>query len=250
MDEPTQLEQSPPIPRTQQKSGRRRYTMFMAIMGVVFITAVYATIHTPGWYELPVILPPERQAVRNNLVAAEQAFTESLLAGTPFIYHLFDEDVNRWISMRREIYPLLDELVPPELGDPLVFFHAGSITLAGKYKLGGVDYIVSLDMMVRMEGGEIVLRAGALRCGSMRLPLGIIDKALSRKVDKSRDRVWPGSPPIRGDLKSGLRLDAVARWKNGGMEYRVRDIKIQSGKLDLDIEPLARQSRTHRSSQS
>jgi len=44
--------------------------------------------------------------VRNNLVAAEQAFTEELRsAGRPFIYQLRQDDVNQWIAMRREIYP-------------------------------------------------------------------------------------------------------------------------------------------------
>ena len=249
MEGQPETSKSSPIAGVARKKGPRRLKVWLGAAGLLAVTTCYALLHTPVWYVLPVILPANRQAVRNNLVAAEQAFTENLLAGQPFIYHLFDEDLNRWISMRREISPLLDELVPPELKDPLVYFHDGAITLAGRFKLAGAECVFSLDISASLIDGKILLRAKALRCGSVRLPLALLDNALTRKIDKPRDRVWPGSPPMRGDLRSGVRLDDVASWKNGGMEYRVRDVDVRAGQLNFSIEPLGRQRRTNRSSQ-
>ncbi len=215
-----------------------------AVAAVVALTAAYALLRTPAWYAPPVIAVDERQLVRNNLVAAEQAMTENLLASNgPFTYHLFQDDLNRWISMRKEIYPLIDELAPPQLADPFVLFDDGVVTVAGRYRAGAMNVLLSIDIDVRFENDELVLRARRIRCGSVGLSLNFEGLPLAKPIDRAREQTWPGSPTITGDFVHGVHIGSQAWWKNGGMEYRVRGVAVKPGQIDIDIEPLGRHNR-------
>jgi hypothetical protein len=211
----------------------------LSALGGVTAACLFGLVRTPGWYDPPVVAAADRQHVRNNLIAAEQAFTESLRANPrTFTYRIFQDDLNRWISMRREIYPLIDELAPPQLRDPFVRFGDGTITIAGRCEAGGVDVVLSIDLIPSIEDDALLIRADALRCGSLRSPWGLDDIGLDSTVDRDREDTWPGSPRIWGDLVDGLRLESHAWWKNGGIEYRVLDVWVEPGTLNLEIEPL------------
>lgn len=215
-----------------------------ALALAVAVMAAYALLRTPGWYAPPIIAVDDRQLVRNNLVAAEQAMTENLIASSgPFTYHLYQDDLNRWISMRKEIYPLIDELAPPQLAEPFVLFDEGGVTLAGRYRAGVADVVISIDIEVLFEHDEIVLRARRIRCGSVGLSLNFEGLPLSRPVHREPEQTWPGSPSMTGDFVHGLRIGSQAWWKNGGMEYRVRGVKVKPGQIDIDIEPMGRHHR-------
>jgi hypothetical protein len=215
----------------------------VAALGIVGVVAgvLAAALATPRWYQPPVIAPEERQQVRNSLVAAEQTFTESLRAAHgPFTYRLMQDDLNRWITMRREIYPLLDELTPPEWQEPFVAFRRGTIRVGGRYRLGAKNVVVSMDIVLSMETDSLVLRATALRCGTVRVPVDAGGIGLGQKIERRREQAWPGSPAISGDLASGLKLETRAWWKNGGIDYRVLDVRVEPGVLSITIEPLGR----------
>lgn len=229
------------LPSWFRRSAWRTYgaLVLLATLGV-FAAGAFALLRTPTWYAPPAIATDQRQRVRNSLVEAEQRFTESLRAYQPFVYHLYAEDVNRWIAMRREIYPLLDSLTPPDLGEPFVVFDNGEITVAGRYKLGGVHVIVSLDFAVGFRDGAIEVRALATRCGSARVPLDMSRLGMDRAVSHAEGKLWPGSPRISGDLVTGLRVDDEGWWKNGGIAYRVTDLRVEPGRIRLTVQPLGR----------
>lgn len=219
------------------------------VAAVILTAFSYLFLATPSWYRPPMIAPEQRQQVRNNLVAAEQAFTESLRAGKgAFVYHVHQDDLNRWIAMRREIYPLLDQLTPPEIGDPFVLFTEGRIRVAGHYRDGLFGSVLSLDVTAKIEGKDLILRATSAHVGRFRIPLGLLaGSGLTQPIEEDEEDAWPGSPPIWGDLVSGLHLGGQARWKNGGIVYRVVEVQVHRGRLDLTVEPLGHQeSREHR----
>jgi hypothetical protein len=236
-----------------KKWTRRRILLtIMIACGAGVIVFLFLLLHDPSWYEPPVIPPSEQQQVRNNLVAAEQAFTESLRAGGAFVYHIYQDDVNRWLAMRREIYPLLDDLAPPELADPFVLFEAGQITIAGRYRSGSLDAVISIDLAVAMHADALSLTVTAARLGSVRMPLSIADKlGLAEPVERSPDETWPGSPRIWGSLVAGLNVGSDAWWKNGGVVYRVLDASVARGEITITVEPRGRQETgRHRKHQS
>lgn len=228
-----------------------RILLFAAVAaGTVLAAFSYALMHTPRWYTPPVVAPHARQAVRNNLLSAEQAFTENLMAGGPFTYHLFAEDINRWIAARKEIYPLIDDLVPPLLEDPVVEFDNSRITVGGRYRIRDLSVVISIDITARIEQDSIVLKANAVKCGSVRMPLAFGRVGLDLSIDRPENRTWPGSPRMWGSFLTGFHVGTRAWWKNGGIDYQITGLAVEPGTLNLDVMPLGRHVRTRQNSHS
>ncbi len=224
---------------TDPNPKRRRVVRFgAAALMLLLVVAVYTLLHTPDWYRPPVIDPGDRQVVRDNLVRAERQFTESLLAGEAFEYHIFQDVVNQWVTARHEIFPLIDEIAPPVLADPFILFRKGSMTLAGRHRVLGIDAIVSIDIQTTWEDDAIVLRATAVRCGSLSLSPDHAGLGLDHQINYETGTLWPGSPEMAGDFISGFRIGAEGWWKNGGVDYRVTGLHLGDGRLDLHVRPL------------
>lgn len=232
-------------PRLASRFGPRKRgpRILLAVVGLIilaiFLTG-WALVQTPGWYRPPTIPLESQQNVRNSLIAAEQAFTQNVAAGHAFVYHLYQEDLNRWLAMRREIYPRVDELFPTGISDPFVVISPEGVTLAIRYQTPWRSTVVSMEFDVGFRDDAIVLAAKAVRCGKVRLPTNLEALKLDRKIVLDRNGAWPGSPQMQGDLLNGLRLNSRSRWKNGGVEYRVTNLSLLPGRIDFSIEPLGR----------
>ncbi len=222
----------------------QRYPRHLVAAAAAAVLAIplYLLLATPSWYQPPPVAPEQRQQVRNNLIAAEQAFTEQLRAGAPFVYHVHQDDLNQWIAMRREIYPLFEQITPPAIRDPFILFEQGYIRIAGRHRERLLGSVFSLDITAALEGDGLVLRADSARMGRLRIPFGLLTGSeLTQPIEYEEEEAWPGSPRIGGDLLSGLHVGAKARWKNGGVTYRVVEVQVYPGRLDLTVEPLGRQ---------
>ena len=229
---------------TDEKKPARRTLRKVALWCIVVPLGViaagsFALLRTPRWYRPPQVPAESRQQVRNSLINSEQEFTEKLRQNKPFVYHLYQDDVNNWIAMRREIYPLIDDLAPPVLADPLVIFDDDTITIAGKFA-SKVDLILSLDLDARFANDGLQFKAVSARCGSMRIPVDLRRLGIDGPADCRPEQLWPGSPEITGNLIDGILVGAEAWWKNGGIDYRVTDFQARPGELVLSVEPLGR----------
>lgn len=224
--------------------------MGAAAVAVLTLAMAAVMLRAPAWYQPPIVPTAQRQQVRNNLVDAEQAFTESIRAEAGiFVYHVYQDDLNRWLAMRREIHPVLEQLTPSLLSDPFVRFDAGRIIISGRLRdwLGAV---VSVEIEPRCDERWLILQASTVRLGRLRFPMRWMSGLKTdHPIQKDADAAWPGSPPINGSLADGLKLGRDAWWKNGGLAYRVLDVRVGFGQLDLTIEPLGHQDPQERKAQ-
>lgn len=242
-------------PIRAKRHRRRTWKRIAAVVGGSLLLCLgallFTTLRTPGWYDPPVVAEADHQRVRNSLVDAEQAFTEGLRSWTePFEYHVYQADVNRWLAIRNRISPELDQFIPIGFSDPFIRFEPSRITLAGRFDTALGSVVLSIDLAITMDDGAIVLRADGLRCGSMPAPVEPSDLGLDREIDREPEETWPGSPAISGNLASGLRIGTDAWWKNGGMSYRVLDVRLEPGVLTLEIQPRGPRGGSARSRQS
>ena len=221
----------------------------LGVLVLVLVVVAFVALRTPAWYQPPIVPVEEQQRVRNHLIQAEQAFTKSLLAGEPFIYHIYQDDLNRWLAMRKEIYPRVDELIASVLTDLFAIIEPGNITLAGRLAIGRLGGIVSIDIEPAFRNQKIILTAKAIRHGSLPLPLSLDELGLRRHVDLSENRAWPGSPRMHGSFLTGFEIEPNAWWRNGGIDYLVTDLAVREGRLDLTIQPLGRHARKQRNIQ-
>lgn len=235
----------------RKKPRRRWLRVLLGIFGVgalCLLLAAWALVRTPGWYA-PQQMPTDRkvrQTIRNRLVEAEQAFTHELLSGKPFKYHIYEKYVNEWLGMRYDLYPHIDDVVPPVVRDPFVSIGEGRVRLAATYDVANRDVVVSADFAPTFENDEIVLRFDGMRCGSFPLPNVLETFHLDRDIDLDRNDAWPGSPTMTGSLANGIRIGALGWWRNGGVDYEVTDVEVGDGVLTLSITPLKRQSNRKR----
>lgn len=229
---------------------KRVVVVALAILAGGFFALTFLMLRTPDWYAPPTIADADRQNVRDSLIAAEQAFTKALREETgPFTYHIYQDDLNRWIAMRSDIYPLAAELTPPQLEQPFIDFDEGRITVGGRIATGPTSMVVSLRVTPVFENGAIVLKSDGWRCGSAPLPEAFLGSSWIRPVQRDPGAAWPGSPRMSGDLKNGVRIDSNAWWKNGGVDYRVVDLAVAPGVLNLRVEPLGPHFTTARNNQ-
>jgi hypothetical protein len=233
-----------PIDLKRYRLSWRSLAGWAGLATLAIVTAgLYAVLRTPTWYRPPLVPPEQRQQVRNSLINAEQSFTELLRQNKTFVYHIYQEDVNRWIAMRREIYPLIDELTPPVLEDPQVIFDDDMVTIAGRYR-STMNLIVSLDIETEFKNGQLVFKAHSARCGSVRAPIDLRRLRVDGRADSLEGGLWPGSPRITGNLIDGIFVDAHAWWKNGGIDYQVLEFSALPGELVLKVQPLGRHFRS------
>jgi hypothetical protein len=204
----------------------------------LLILLFWLALRDPGWYQPMRVPEEESQQVRDELHEAAQQFSDALMTTGRFQIHLRDSQINRWIAMRKEIYPLIDKEIPPHWVEPTVNFLDGVIRLAVRHKDGTSDIVVSVDLAVGMEEDTIALRLAGARIGSLRVPLTFLSGRLKKPIRIDGDKAWSGSPAMRGELLGGLHVDALAVWPNGEREYRVHDVRVEPGRLHLEIESL------------
>lgn len=231
-----------------KSASRRRRWIVAAGLPLTALALLFGlALRTPGWYADAAGSVRDPQAVREDVRVSAQNFSDALLGSEPFTVHLRESQVNAWVALRGEIYPALEGALPPKWGVPMVRFADGCIRVAAVYRGGPAELVVSIDLRVAIEADDLVLQAVALRCGGMRLPVGVADTALSRAIDLPAGKAWRGSPAMLGALRGGLRIGRRAVWPNGDRAYEVEAISAASGRLNLLIRPLGPAHRGRRS---
>ncbi len=227
-----------PVRRGSAPRTARRFLTIglpLAAAAVALITA--AALRTPGWYRPPVVPSDERQSVRDDLKNAAQQFSDALMTEGAFDVHLSAAQINRWMAMRREIYPRIDRELPLGWTDPFLRLEPGLIRLAMR-SVGRTACIASLDLAVTLDAETICLKVVAVRIGSLRVPLGLLSEWLSSPIDLAEGRAWSGSPAMRGDLAAGLRIDRRAVWPNGDRDYVVERLEIDRAAIHFGVRSL------------
>lgn len=223
--------------RRQLKKSTIRTAAVVTPFAAVLLAAILA-LWRPGWYRSQPSAGVDAQAVRNDLSASAQSFSDALMQTGEFEVHLRQEQVNGWIARRAEIYPMIEREIPPHWQAPMIAFRGGLIRLAATFDGAGPAVVLSVDLGVSIEGDDIVLRADACRVGALRVPQWLVRDKLSRAVKIGEGKAWRGSPEIHGNLRDGLHVGTRAVWPNGERLYDVLDVTARAGELTFKIDSL------------
>lgn len=223
----------------------RRHSRKSTIWAAAFVTpfaavllAAILALWRPGWYRSQPKAGVDAQAVRNDLSASAQSFSDALMQTGEFEVHLRQKQVNGWIARRAEIYPMIEREIPPHWQMPVISFRDGAIRLAATYNGAGPDVVLSVDLAVSVVGDDIVLKADESRVGALRVPLWFVRDKLAHPVDIAEGKAWRGSPRIHGNLRDGLHVGTRAVWPNGERLYDVLAVTAQPGELTFRIDSL------------
>jgi hypothetical protein len=237
----------------------------------------FAATSRPSWYQPVTVRPEEYAILRNQVPNFCNDIGIYLKAGQPFRITLPQEEINRWLAARGEIWPGLRDVLPSYIVDPVVSFQPGRIVLAARYDQSGLSSVLSLAVNLRLEAGgdEIHVEVGSLRAGYLPVPRALVDglarKILVRQTGKHLDPLARCLSPQTGEyLLAGdplesraidrvpsagmsgeiwqFRLPTRSRWPNGGFPYSIAALRVEQGTLTIDVVPTPRQARRSRRS--
>lgn len=206
--------------------------------------------HIPGWYH-PAQIPREDNAiqrVKNDLVRTQEVLSEWLVnVDEPFQHRFTAEQINAWLAIREDIWPLAREWLPPEFSDPCIYMDEQDLRLAVTYRKGDLRTVLTLSLEAHADEDGIHLRIREISAGSLTIPRSWIERELAR-LDDGR---WPAGTllPYQSDDRPLPKLTELHEgaefpnaWESWNVKRRFRIIGLQfePSAMVVTIEPLPR----------
>ncbi len=224
----------------------------LPVLGMaVAITLWMMFQRVPAWYR-PMAIAPGDQRVKDDLSFASQRFSDMLVAmDRPFEYRLTQDQVNAWLAVREDIWPLSREWLPPELSDPFLRFDEQGVTLAVTWTGDGFSSVISARLSLQPAPGGISVRLVGVDAGALPVPEEWVRDALV-KADRSG---WPAGEKLKhqrsdtplprlANLPEGAVFPNAWVWWNGSVPFLVRDVRFEPGAVVATFERLPAQPDT------
>jgi hypothetical protein len=223
-------------------------------LGAFLLTAWLTFQHVPDWYRPVALAPDQVKAAQDDLIEtfygeSGRSFNQILAhAAGPFQYRLAQDQLNRWLAVREEVWPLSRKWLPSSLTDPVIVLEKGAVRIAATYRgAGGLQTVVSAR--INLSGGpdRVHVQLADVSGGSLPIPGSWLKEALAA-VDR---RAWPAGrsshlqyrneplPPL-SNLPDGIDLPNTWRWKvyDGDIPFAITDVKVEPGAMTLTVQRL------------
>lgn len=162
-----------------------------------------------------------------DLVALYDDISEALNRGQTAVIEVTEQQLNRWIRSRGEIWPDFDR----ELGDfrdPQIRLLAGNqIAFAASYNVKGWPTIPTVRLALDVDE-RIVCRLHDLQIGRLSVPASWVWPII-------RERIESSSLHRVGIDENGLNIFNEWVWDNGEVPYRVSAISVAEGQARIEL---------------
>jgi len=200
-----------------------------AALTVLLIIVGCAATCRPGWYE-PAAVDYERlRQDKVDLLQLQDDISAALNAGQTIEFTLAEDQVNRWITARGELWPDIGLDLGP-LRDPVVHFAGGQIRLGATLSAAGFRPVLAVACRGAASADNVRIELTGMRIGVLPIPAGAFNDTLAASLKHSR---LPATLPEAGVIL--LRNDFV--WPNGKRRCRVATLEIGDGTVRVVIEP-------------
>lgn len=209
-------------------SRLRRYLVrsFITTLTLLFLGSCAATCR-PATYRPHAIdyarLPADKQSLADML----QSVADRLNTNQPAEIVLDQEQVNRWIAARYELWPAeqLPEL--PAVESPQVrFLGDGKVEVAALASSGGLRAVVTLTARVRLDENGVHLAPDSARIGALPAPIFWLGRSIRA-----------GGPIQRAG--SEIEFDKFGSWPNGRRPFEIVTLEISDGRARVVLKPTA-----------
>jgi hypothetical protein len=196
----------------------------MALGGV----GVAATCR-PAWY-VPVPIDYNRlHDDKRDLADLLDRIGAALNSGRSARFELRQDQANRWLAARDEIWPEAAGDFS-SFRDFAVFFLDDQVRVAGRFERGRIHTLVSLSGRVRVSDDDVQIACQRVQLGALPVPAGWLARALSANA-----RTSDGGFELRDGVVS-FRNTLV--WPNGKRRCRLREFTVREGLITVELEPL------------
>lgn len=233
------MEVRPPLQKRRDPTTgappRKRLRLILTICASALFCAVGIFIFglhcRPNWYIPRSIDYGTLEDDKRAQVQLENRVSAALSAGQSVELTLTQDQLNRWIAARGELWPgKLPSLEPFE--HPMIVLEEGNrIRVAASAVYAGVRAVISLTFRVELTEGEVVIAADSLHAGALPIPTGVFAKNLRNRMERAPTQVleFDGERLV-------LRNEWV--WPNGKRLFRAAALWTADGALRITLEPL------------
>lgn len=218
------------------KSSVRRWLKIGAIAGagllllaVAGLFALYrATQHVPEFYRKAIQADPATLAAASDQMLRRATALASDVKKPGRWQALFTADeINGWLAV--DLVKNHGASLPPAIRDPRVHIEPDRLTLACRFRQGGLESVLSLIVEVHLaESNRIALRIRKVRAGALPLPLGDVLGELSEAARRAEYPIeWRQSG---GDPVALIPVQAVDQ----RAAVRIEKLVIRQGEIYLE----------------
>lgn len=220
---------TPGRPRAARR-WRRVLLIGAGLVPVLLLGAFLALTFRPAWYQPGAVDRGRLLADKTALAQLQDDISAALNAGRTARFRLDEAQLNRWLTARGELWPELGA-DPEGIGQPVVRLADGVIQIAALARVRGAEGVVELAGRVEPAAEGIVIRCEHVHLGAVPIPrdwvLGQVSRRLARAAD-TKLTVADGA----------LRLANEWVWPNGKRRFRVAELVVAAGAVEVALEPL------------
>lgn len=215
-------------------AGRFRWsTVTIGAAGALIlalISAIFASILRPSWY-LPIAIDySQLEADKRDLVSWYDRISGALNAGRSIEVQIDQDQLNRWVASREEMWPDL-ALRIKGAEDPLLRLRTGNrIEFGATVEHNGWKSVVSVRIGVAVEG-RILARVEQVRVGRLLFPLAVVWPLVVSRLNEH---------PLAAVELDGrtLRVFNEWVWENGRVPFRIGDLRVDDRRLQMRFDPI------------
>ncbi|MCK4341435.1 MAG: hypothetical protein KAY37_06915 [Phycisphaerae bacterium] len=220
-------------PTRRVPARTRRLIVGLTLCGLVLATPLalgLAATCRPTWYRPASIDRARLRDDKRELVNLLDRIGAALNERRRINFQLQEDQVNRWIVARAEMWPEAAIDLGP-LQHPQVSFLDDGVRIAALMEQHGLRAVISVTFRVDVTIDEIRINYDSARLGALPVPRGWLSDWMAQMP--IADHVIRDSGP---DGTIVLQNDWI--WPNGKRRYRVADLRISAGQANVVLEPL------------
>ncbi len=206
--------------------------MVVLITGTLW--AYISAKRIPQWYQPVDVSPTQYQELRDQFTETTRVLNNNIQRSQPFDFEITAQQINRWLSSLDAFDPQLSRRLPKAIHDPAIGFYQDKIWLGALLDLDGRQTVANLEICISLLAETLVVDIVSFRAGTLALPRAVL-------VEKFQDFLQAQEPQLRKQLEDVLTGKPIPNrfgLPNSGHDFRIKSIKISSGKLTVRIEPL------------
>lgn len=170
---------------------------------------------------------------KRDLINLVDRIGEALNEGRSITVDLDQDQVNRWIAAREQIWADDRLQLPPEIREPQIRFVAPDrLVVLAQAQTQFFSPIVQIDLALQASSEAAAVRCAGMRIGGVWLPESLITAALDAAGAREKLTVEVAGLTIR------TANDFV--WRNGNRRFAVSNLQVEDGRLRAVLRPLSR----------
>jgi hypothetical protein len=217
-----------------QRPRRRRLRLVLVLLLLLALALLLyvaaALTCQPAWYQPHSIDYRRLEDDKRAQHRLENRISAALNDSRPVEFVLDQDQLNRWIAARDELWPGEVPSLAPFSRPQIMLEEGNRLRLAALVEHAGTRVVLSAVFRIDLQGETLVVRWGSVRAGALPTPGALLEDAARKLADRL-------ALPDHAVGDDRITLPSAGRWPNGKRRFRVTGFAIGAGELRVRLEP-------------